>query len=194
MLFDLKITLIPQRVRHSLPIFSRSAEAEVDAVAGGRQPRHRVEAHCSRGGRDGGVTGGPAPVTRSGTKEGQEDGQEDEAVEGPQEDHEEDHLEEGYEEVAGGEGEADDPEDGADGPLDNRKTQCEQAGGNLGVRALVLDAHVVIADVGGVVNREADAHDQVDQGHAVQVDAPPGKKGLNSRKIYIYREISYQVM
>ena len=40
-------------------------------------------------------------------------------MESTQEDHEEDHLEEGDEEVAGGEGEADDPEDGAHGPLND---------------------------------------------------------------------------
>ena len=103
-------------------------------------------------------------------------------MEGTKEDHKEDHLEEGDEEVAGGEGESDDPEDGADGPLDDRKTQREQAGGDLGVRALVLDAHVVIADVGGVVHREANAHYQVDQGHAVQVDAPPRRKKFKIQK------------
>ena len=32
----------------------------------------------------------------------------------------------------------------------------------------------MVADVGGVVHGEADAHDEVDEGHAVQVDAPPG--------------------
>ena len=72
-LSDLKIALIPQRVRNSLPIFSRSSEAEVDGVAGGRQPRHWVEAHCGGGGRDGGVTRGPVPVTRPWSKQRQED-------------------------------------------------------------------------------------------------------------------------
>ena len=98
-------------------------------------------------------------------------------MEGAESDDQEDHLEEGDEEVAGGEGEADHTEDGADGPLDDRETQGEEAGGDLGVRTLVLDTHVVIADVGGVVHREADAHNQVDQGHAVEVNAPPRKTG-----------------
>ena len=98
-------------------------------------------------------------------------------MKGAKEDHQEDHLEEGDEEVAGGEGEADHTEDGADGPLDDRETQGEEASRDLGVRTLVLDTHVVIADVGGVVHREADAHNQVNQGYAVEVDAPPRKTG-----------------
>ena len=136
-----------------------------------------MEAHRGRGGRDGGVTGGSVPVTRSGAKEGQEDWQENETVKGAKEDHQEDHLEEGDEEVAGGEGEADHTEDGADSALDDRETQGEEAGRDLSVRTLVLDTHVVIADVGGVVHREADAHNQVNQGYAVEVDAPPRKTG-----------------
>ena len=96
-------------------------------------------------------------------------------MEGTQEDHEEDHLEEGDEEVAGGEGEADDPEDSAHCSLDDRETQGKEAGRDLGVWALVLDAHVVVADVGGVVHREANAHDQIDQGHTIQIDTPPRK-------------------
>ena len=101
-------------------------------------------------------------------------------MESTQEDHEEDHLEEGDEEVAGGEGKADDPEDGAHGPLNDRETQGEEAGGDLGVRALVLDAHVMVADVGGVVHREANAHDQVDKGHTIKIDAPPRKTDSKS--------------
>ena len=111
-----------------------------------------MEAHRGLGSRDSGVTRGPVPVTRSGAKEGQEDWQENETVKGAKEDHQEDHLEEGDEEVAGGEGEADHTEDGADGPLDDWETQGEEAGRDLGVRTLVLDTHVVIADVGGVVH------------------------------------------
>ena len=98
-------------------------------------------------------------------------------MKGAKEDHQEDHLKEGDEEVAGGEGEADHTEDGADSALDDRETQGEEAGRDLSVRTLVLDTHVVIADVGGVVHREADAHYQVDQGHAIEVNAPPRKTG-----------------
>ena len=98
-------------------------------------------------------------------------------MKGAKEDHQEDHLKESDEEVAGGKGEADHTEDCADGPLDNRETEGEEAGCDLGVRTLVLHAHVVIADVGRVVHREADAHNQVDQGHAVNVHAPPRKTG-----------------
>ena len=39
----------------------------------------------------------------------------------------------------------------------------------------------MVTDVGRVVHAEPDAHDQVDQGHAVQVDSPPGHVAQDTR-------------
>ena len=165
--------LVAELLLLGLAVLARRPEPEVDGVAGG-QPR-AVQAHrAHRAGRGDGGVAGPAALARPRPEQREENRQQDEAVEGAEQDHEEDHLEEGDEEVAGREGEADDAEDGADRALDDREAEGEQAGGDLGVRRAVLHGHVVVADVGGVVHGEADAHDEVDEGHAVQVDAPPG--------------------
>ena len=95
-------------------------------------------------------------------------------MERAQEDHQEDHLEEGEVEVAGGEGQADNAEYGADRPLDDGQAEGVQARRYPLLRRLALLRHVVVADVGGEVDGEADAHDEVDEGDAVQVDVPPG--------------------
>ena len=101
-----------------------------------------------------------------------------------QEDDEEHHLEEGDVDVAGRKGEADDAKDGGDGALDDGQTQGVEAGGDTLLRAAALLRHVVVADVGREVHGEPDAHDEVDQGDAVEVDAPPGHvakdAGLNA--------------
>ena len=143
--------LVAELLLLGLAVLARRPEPEVDGVAGG-QPR-AVQAHrAHRAGRGDGGVAGPAALARPRPEQREENRQQDEAVEGAEQDHEEDHLEERDEEVAGGEGEADHTEDGADGPLDDRETQSEEAGRDLGVRTLVLDTHVVIADVGGVVH------------------------------------------
>ena len=91
-----------------------------------------------------------------------------------EEDDEEDHLEEGDVEVAGGEGKSDHPKNGGASALDYRHSQGIKACGYPLLGRLVVLGHVVVADVGGEVDREADAHDQVDEGHPVEVDVPPG--------------------
>ena len=57
--------------------------------------------------------------TAVGPKQRQENRQKDEAVNGAEEDDQEDHLEEGEVEIAGGEGEPDNPQDRAHGALDD---------------------------------------------------------------------------
>ena len=97
------------------------------------------------------------------------------------EDDQEDHLEEGDVEVAGGEGEPKDPKNGRTSSLDYRHAQRVETGRDPLLRSLVVLGHVVVADVGREVDREADAHDQVDQGHPVQVDVPPGHVSDDAR-------------
>ena len=89
-------------------------------------------------------------------------------MEGAQQDDEEDHLEERDEEVGGGEGEAKDSENGGSRALEDRHSQCVERGTDPLRGTLALLGHVVVADVGGKVHGETDAHDQVDQRHAVQ--------------------------
>ena len=90
------------------------------------------------------------------------------------EDDQEDHLEEGDVEVAGREGEPKDPKNGRTSSLDYRHAQRVETRRDPLLRSLVILGHVVVADVRTEVDGEADAHDQVDQGHPVQVHVPPG--------------------
>ena len=167
-LSDLEVSVISERI--SLAVFSWSTEAEVDGVAGG-QPGG-VEGDGGGGGGDGALAGALL-FTGPGAEEREKDREEDEAVQSPQEDHQEDHLEEGDEEIAGSEGEADNTEDGADGSLDDWQAESKETGGYFLLWLSVLHGHVVVADVSRIVHAEADAHDQVDQSHAVKVDSPP---------------------
>ena len=89
------------------------------------------------------------------------------------EDDEEDHLEEGDVEVAWSKGKPDDAKDGGAGSLDYGHAQGVKACSNPLLGRLVILRHVVVADVSREVHREADTHDEVDQGHPVQVDVPP---------------------
>ena len=90
------------------------------------------------------------------------------------EDDQEDHLEEGDVEVAGGEGEPKDPKNCRTSSLDYRHAQRVETCRDPLLWSLVILGHVVVADVRTEVDGEADAHDQVDQGHPIQVHVPPG--------------------
>lgn len=91
-----------------------------------------------------------------------------------EQDDQEDHLEEGDKEVAGGECQAKDTQDGRARALQDGDAQGVETLLDPLVWRLVLLDQVVVADMGREVDREANAHDEVDQGHAIQVDTPPG--------------------
>ena len=94
-------------------------------------------------------------------------------MEGAEENHQEDHLEEGDEEVGGREGQAEHAQDGGAGALQDGDAEGVETDADPLLGALVLLGEVVVADVRGKVHGESDAHDEVDEGDAVQVDAPP---------------------
>ena len=91
----------------------------------------------------------------------------------PEHNDQEDHLEEGDEEVTRGEGEPDHPEDGRDGALDDGQAEGVERGPDAFAGSVAFLRQVVVADVSREVDGEADAHDQVDQGHSVQSNSPP---------------------
>ncbi len=92
-------------------------------------------------------------------------------------DDQEDHLEEGDEEVGGGEEQTEHPQDGGSGSLHDGDAQGVEGPADALVRSLVRLGVVVVRDVGGEVDGETDAHDEVDEGDAVKVHAPPAGKG-----------------
>ena len=144
-------------------------EAEVDGVAG----------LLGVDGYDGGGWGGWAPVRTPtaagpGSEEAEQDRQQDESVGNTKEDNQKHHLEEGHVDVAGRKGEADHPEDGRDGALNDGEPQGVEAGWDPLLRRPPLLRHVVVADVSGEVDGEPNAHDQVDEGDPVEVNPPPG--------------------
>jgi hypothetical protein len=95
-------------------------------------------------------------------------------VERAEQDDEEDHLEEGYKEVRGCKRQSQHTDDGGPGTLQNGDAERVQAAANPVLGLLVVLSNVVVADVRAKVDREADAHDEVDEGNAVQPHAPPG--------------------
>ena len=85
----------------------------------------------------------------------------------------EDHLEEGDEEVARCEREPDDAEDRRYGALNDGQAEGVQRSPDPLARPVALLGEVVVGDVSGKIDREPDAHDQVDQRDAVESNSPP---------------------
>lgn len=91
---------------------------------------------------------------------------------GPEEDHQEDHLEEHQEDVALGKQQRHDGQNRAGGALQNRQPQRVQSFFHALFWPAASRRHVNVAYVSGEVDREADAHDQVDHGDGVEIHVP----------------------
>lgn len=134
---------------------------------------------CWMNGHRGGGGGHTAPAAAVAApaaarpEERQQHRKQDQPVGRAKEYDQEDHLEECDVEVAGGKGQSKHAQNRRHGALDDGQAEGVEAGRDTLLRPLVLLRHVVVADVGREVDGEADAHDEVDEGDTVQVDAPP---------------------
>ena len=101
-------------------------------------------------------------------------GDDKQAVEGTEDDHEKHGPEEGPKHVARREAQWRHREDGRERPLHHRIPEFVQRIAHAFVAGVALCEREGVDDVRREVDAESGAHDDVDHGHGVEVNAPPG--------------------
>jgi len=135
-----------------------------------------------------GRTAWSAGAARARAEQRQEYRQQEHAVQRAEHDDQEDHLEEHREYVTAGQHERGHAQYRADRALDDRQPERVEALPDPRLWARRLGRHVRVTYVRGEIDREADAHDQVDHRYRVQVDVPQRHVADHAQLYGHYRE------